>query len=56
VVQNMAQTANDGTFIVVAISPGMFSVVNALGVTESGSPGTATALTPQSPIFVTAGP
>jgi YVTN family beta-propeller protein len=56
VVQNMDDTANDGTFTVVALAPGIFSVVNTLGVAASGQAGTATGLTPQSPIYVVAGP
>jgi DNA-binding beta-propeller fold protein YncE len=56
VVQNMGNSVNDGTFIINAAGSGTFTVVNTLGVTETGQSATATGLTPQNPVFVVAGP
>ncbi|HEX8816219.1 MAG TPA: YncE family protein [Terriglobales bacterium] len=56
VVQNMGDSSNDGTFTIVGLAPGTFTVVNTFGVSAAGQQGTAIALAPQSPIFVVAGP
>ena len=55
VVQNMGDSADDGTFIVAALGEGTFTVVNSLGVTATGQSGNGSALTPQQPVFVMAG-
>ena len=56
VVENMANVGDDGTFPVVALGAGTFTVVNPNGLTASGQSGTGTATTPQNPVFVVAGP
>jgi DNA-binding beta-propeller fold protein YncE len=56
VVQNMGNSVNDGTFLINAVGDGTFTVVNSLGATATGQSGVASGLTPQSPVFVVAGP
>jgi hypothetical protein len=56
VVENMVSVGNDGTFPILAVGAGTFTVVNPNGVTASGQSGTGTATTPQNPVFVVAGP
>jgi hypothetical protein len=56
VVENMENVGDDGTFPILALGTGTFTVVNPNGVTASGQSGTGTATTPQNPVFVVAGP
>lgn len=55
VVQNMGNSADDGTFIIAAVGEGTFTVQNTLGVTVTGQSGSGSGLTPQQPVFVVAG-
>jgi len=56
VVQNMGNSANNGTFTITALGTGTFTVVNGFGVTAAGQSGVGSGLTPQNPVFVVAGP
>ncbi len=56
VVENMENVGDDGTFPILAVGAGTFTVVNPNGVTAGGQSGTGTATTPQNPVFVVAGP
>jgi DNA-binding beta-propeller fold protein YncE len=56
VVENIENVGDDGTFPIVGLGTGTFTVVNPNGVTASGQSGTGTATTPQNPVFVVAGP
>jgi YVTN family beta-propeller protein len=55
-ITGMSDAGNDGSFVVSGTSAGMFSVVNASGVTASGQSGTGISVLPQNPIFLVAGP
>jgi YVTN family beta-propeller protein len=55
VVENMQKTVDNGTFAIVGLGTGTFTVVNPGGVTLSGQSGTGTGLTPQNPVLVVAG-
>jgi YVTN family beta-propeller protein len=55
-IENMGDPGNNGTFAVAAVGAGTFTVFNAAGVTASSQGGTGSAVTPQNPVFVVAGP
>ncbi len=55
-IENMQQTGDNGSFNITSVATGTFTVVNPSGVTASAQTGTGTATTPQTPVFVVAGP
>ena len=55
-IASMGDSGNDGTFTISAVSAGTFTVLNASGVTRSSQNGSGTAVTPQKPLFMVAGP
>lgn len=55
-IASMGNSGNDGTFTITAVSAGTFTVLNPSGVAASSQNGTGTAVTPQKPVFVVAGP
>ncbi len=54
-IQSMADPGNDGTFTIIAVGSGTFTVRNPYGVGASSQHGAGTAVTPQNPVFVVAG-
>ncbi len=55
VIENMQNAGDNGTFTIVGVGAGTFTVVNPAGVTLSGQSGTGTGITPQNPVLVVAG-
>jgi YVTN family beta-propeller protein len=55
-IASMGNAGNDGTFTIKSMGSGTFTVMNPSGVTASSQDGTGTAVTPQNPVFVLAGP
>jgi len=55
-IENMGDPGNNGTFAITAVGTGTFTVFNPSGVTASSQHGSGSAVTPQNPVFVVAGP
>ena len=54
-IQSMDDAGNDGTFTILALGAGTFTVSNPTGVAASSQHGSGTAVTPQNPVFVVLG-
>jgi YVTN family beta-propeller protein len=55
-IENMGDFGNNGTFAITAVGTGTFTVFNPSGVTAGSQDGSGSAVTPQNPVFVVAGP
>jgi hypothetical protein len=57
-ITGMADSGNNGSFVISGLGNGTFTVANPLGVTASSSngTGTGTVMPPQNPVFLVAGP
>jgi YVTN family beta-propeller protein len=55
-IQSMVDAVNNGTFSIIALGAGSFTVINQFGVTAASQHGTGIASTAQNPVFVVAGP
>jgi len=55
-VSGMQSFANNGTFPIIAVGSGTFTVTNPVGATAGGRTGSGIALTPQIPVLVLTNP
>jgi len=55
-IENMADLGNNGSFSIIGVGTGTFTVVNPSGVTAGSQDGSGSSVKPQNPVFVVAGP